>query len=307
MALLAKHFWFTFSALSGELSLRSTLVHSGHASSDSLQSDTNLMHHLEPHPLFKRASNWNKVIPNRPALAKIVVLGSVCIILALLIGLGLWCFYFIQMRKIGALTFGVGALAKKLPFLKQAQGAKPWSWGAGSDVRGRAIGKIKKFGYAAFKHRRKKKRSSSGEKEERPHKKRKVNVEKKKKLPKESQAKVEKEKPLEEGKENGEEHPKERKAKVEKKQKPRKKRKENGEELPKERKVKVEKKKKPLEKRKEKGEELATEHPPEESKEKVVKTVRVARKQGKQKKLEKMKKARPKQPRKRKSSRRKRR
>lgn len=63
------------------------------------------------------------------------------------------CFLFpgsIQMRKIGALTFGVGALAKKLPFLKQAQGAKPWSWGAGSDVRGRAIGKIKKFGYAGM-------------------------------------------------------------------------------------------------------------------------------------------------------------
>ncbi|XP_053230865.1 axoneme-associated protein mst101(2)-like [Podarcis raffonei] len=77
-----------------------------------------------PHVLLKRSINWNNVIPNRPAFAKIVVEGSIGFGFAFVIAIALWC---LLSELVGRLK-GVNARGKRLLaqnfFLRQVQEEK---------------------------------------------------------------------------------------------------------------------------------------------------------------------------------------
>ncbi|XP_039344890.1 nucleolar protein 58-like isoform X1 [Mauremys reevesii] len=229
---LARHFWFTFSALSVTFPLHSDEVYSApvrpyaelqktilpaletdpvdlfpnypdFASVDGTQHDTSVIWNLEPRSLSKRSINWNKVIPNRPALAEIVVVGSVSIILALLSGMVLWYFILKWTKEEKALTFGFRLLSKQIPFGILARGGEEWRGHEEGSAWQRRIEKFKGFDFSALKPKRKKKKVSKEDKKAKEMK------EKQEKPPEEmSEKQGEKEKPPGEGKEKREKKPK---------------------------------------------------------------------------------------------------
>ncbi|XP_025036690.2 uncharacterized protein LOC112544536 [Pelodiscus sinensis] len=213
---LARHFWFTISALLVKLPLHSNEVYSApvrayaplpktilpalgtdtrlqqtavdffpnypdFASVDGAQHKMSILWNLEPHSLFKRSINWNGVIPNRPALAEIVVVGSIAIILALLSGMVLWFFILKWTKEEKTMAFGFNILSKQIPFGNLARGGEAWS--QREECRGwqSRTGKLKKIDFSALKLKRKKKKVSKEANDKQS----------------------EKEKPLEEGKEKG--------------------------------------------------------------------------------------------------------
>ncbi|XP_065412888.1 uncharacterized protein LOC135973479 [Chrysemys picta bellii] len=176
------------------------------ASVDGTQHDTSVIRNLEPRSLSKRSINWNKVIPNRPALAEIVVVGSVSIILALLSGMVLWYFILKWTKEEKALAFGFRLLSKQIPFGNLARGGEEWSGHEEGSAWQRRIEKFKGFDFSALKPKRKKKKVS---KEDKKAKEMKEKQGKKEKPPEEmSEKQGEKEKPPGEGEEKREKKPK---------------------------------------------------------------------------------------------------
>ncbi|KAG6937154.1 hypothetical protein G0U57_010498 [Chelydra serpentina] len=182
---LARHFWFTFSALSVKFPLHSNEVYSApirayaelqktilpaletdpglqqtavdlfsnypdFASIDGTQHDTSVIRNLEPRPLSKRSINWNKVIPNRPALAEIVVVGSVSIILALLSGMVLWFFILKWTKEEKALAFGFRLLSKQIPFWNPAREGEEQSRHEEGSAWQRRMEKFKGFDFSGM-------------------------------------------------------------------------------------------------------------------------------------------------------------
>ncbi|KAJ7310435.1 hypothetical protein JRQ81_007351 [Phrynocephalus forsythii] len=82
------------------------------------------MRATQPHALFKRCINWNKVIPNRPALAKIVVEGSIAFSFAVLIGIVAWCMLYSKGEKVKHLGPHLKRYVKKSFFLRQIKKQK---------------------------------------------------------------------------------------------------------------------------------------------------------------------------------------
>ncbi|XP_044885462.1 protein PXR1-like isoform X2 [Mauremys mutica] len=197
---LARHFWFTFSALSVTFPLHSDEVYSAPVRPYAELQKT-ILPALETDPvdLFPNYP----VIPNRPALAEIVVVGSVSIILALLSGMVLWYFILKWTKEEKALTFGFRLLSKQIPFGNLARGDEEWRGHEEGSAWQRRIEKFKGFDFSALKPKRKKKKVSKEDKKAKEMK------EKQEKPPEEmSEKQGEKEKLPGEGKEKREKKPK---------------------------------------------------------------------------------------------------